>query len=119
MKSSVLKEKSFNFAIRIVNIYKFLSLEKKEYVLSKQILRSGTAIGAMVMEGNFAESKPDFIHKFAIAQKECNETLYWIELLYKTQYVNNNEYLSIQNDAKELNCLLSSSILTAKKSLKK
>lgn len=96
-----------------------MSLEKKEYVLSKQILRSGTAIGAMVMEGNFAESKLDFIHKFAIAQKECNETLYWIELLFKTQYVNNNEYLSIQKDAKELNCLLSSSILTAKKSLKK
>ena len=76
MKESILAVKSFDFAIRIVNVYKYLVETKKEYVLSKQLLRSGTSVGAMINEGTFAESKPDFIHKYAIAQKECNETIY-------------------------------------------
>ena len=76
MKESILTEKSFNFAIRIVNFYRYLCQEKKEYILSNQLLRSGTAIGALISEGCYAESKLDFIHKYGIAQKECNETIY-------------------------------------------
>lgn len=73
MSRSILKEKSYNFAVRIVNLFKFLQNEKKEYILSKQLMRSGTSIGALVRIAEFAESKADFIHKLAIAQKECNE----------------------------------------------
>lgn len=76
MKESILKVKSFLFAIRIVNLYKFLATEHKEYILSKQLLRSGTSIGAMVREAEFGQSKPDFIHKLSIAQKESNESIY-------------------------------------------
>ena len=84
MKSNVVKEKSFAFAIRIVNLYKFLTSEKKEFVLSKQLLRSGTAVGALVREAEQGESKADFVHKLAIALKEANETEYWLELLVDT-----------------------------------
>ena len=87
MNKSVLANKSFGFAIRIVNLYKYLTDVKKEYVLSKQLLRSGTAIGALQSEGSFAESKPDFIHKYGIAQKECNETIYWLKLMHRTEYI--------------------------------
>jgi len=76
----IIKDKSFKIAIRIVNLYKYLCESKKEFVLSKQLLRSGTAIGALQREACHAESKMDFIHKYAIAQKEYNETLYWLEL---------------------------------------
>ena len=85
-RENIVKEKSLSFAIRIVNLYRFLINNKKEYVLSKQLLKSGTSVGAMVREADHAESKADFIHKMAISQKECNETLYWLELLYKTDY---------------------------------
>jgi four helix bundle protein len=80
-KRSVVRERSFSFAMRIVNLYKLLNNERKEFVLSKQLLRSGTSIGANIREAINAESTADFIHKLAIAQKECDETLYWIELL--------------------------------------
>jgi four helix bundle protein len=90
MKESVLKEKSFNFAIRIVNVYKYLSETKKEFVLSKQLLRSGTAIGALQSESCYAESKADFIHKYGIAQKECSESIYWLKLLYRTDFITQN-----------------------------
>ena len=88
MGDNVIKNKSFNFALRIVKLYQFLNQEKKEYVLSKQLLRSGTAIGALVCESEQAESKLDFIHKLAIAQKEANETDYWLELLFQSEYLN-------------------------------
>ncbi len=78
MKNNVVKEKSFVFALRIVKLSKYLSQEKQEYVLSKQLLRSGTAIGALVREAEHAESRADFVHKMAIALKEANETLYWL-----------------------------------------
>ena len=81
---NVVKEKSFAFAVRIVILYKHLCAEKKEFVLSKQLLRSGTAIGALVREAEQAESKADFVHKMAIALKEANETEYWLELLHET-----------------------------------
>ena len=118
MKESILTEKSFNFAIRIVNLYKYLSETKKEFILSKQLLRSGTAIGALQSEGSFAESKIDFIHKYAISQKDCNESIYWLKLLYRTDFINQKEYDSLTNDATELMKILTASIITAKKSIK-
>ncbi len=81
MRENIVKSKSFGFAIKTVNLYKYLCNDKKEFVLSKQLLRSGTAVGALVREAEHAESRADFIHKMAIAQKECNESIYWIELL--------------------------------------
>lgn len=118
MKESILAEKSFNFAIRIVNLYKYLSEIKKEFVLSKQLLRSGTAIGALQSEGSSAETKPDFIHKYGIAQKECNETIYWLKLLQKTGYIDTIQFESMSKDAVELLKIITASIITAKKSLK-
>ena len=117
MKESILKIKSFKFAVRIVNFYKYLCDEKKEFVMSKQILRSGTSVGAMVREAEHSESKPDFIHKMAIAQKEINETLYWLELLSETEYISTTEFESINTDAIEIIKMLTSSIKTAKQSL--
>ena len=118
MKESILAVKSFDFSIRIVNVYKYLVETKKEFVLSKQLLRCGTSIGAMINEGTFAESKPDFIHKYGIAQKECNETIYWIKLLYKTDFINEKQFESLSEDTVELLKMITASIITAKKSLK-
>lgn len=118
MKESILANKSFDFAIRIVNLYKHLTDNQKEYVISKQILRSGTAIGALQSEACFAESKADFIHKFGIAQKECNETMYWLNLLYRSQYVDLKQFESLNHDAVELMKMITSTILTVKKSQK-
>ncbi|MEM6263788.1 MAG: four helix bundle protein [Bacteroidota bacterium] len=92
---NVIKEKSFAFAVRVVNAYKFLSAKKKEFVMSKQLLRSGTAIGALYREAEQAESKADFIHKMAIAQKECNETMYWLELLSATDHLEKGAFESL------------------------
>lgn len=117
MKESILKNKSFKFAVRIVNLYKYLCNEKKEFVLSKQVLRSGTSVGAMVREAEHSESKADFVHKMAIAQKEINETLYWLELLSETEYITITEFESINTDAVEIIKMLTSSIKTAKQSL--
>mgnify|MGYP000869971896 FL=1 len=95
MKENVIKEKSFLFAIEIVSLYKIL-VERKEFVLSKQLLRSGTSIGANVRESEHAQSKADFIHKLSIALKEANETEYWLDLLYETKYVSESEFQSIK-----------------------
>lgn len=113
-KKNVVREKSFAFAIQVVKVYKHLADIKNEYVMSKQLLRSGTAIGAMVREAEQAESKPDFIHKLAIALKETNETCYWLELLYRTQYIAETPYLEIEKKATELLKLLISIIKTSK-----
>lgn len=99
MKNNIIKDKSFDFAIRIVKLSQYLSIKKKEFTLSKQLLRSGTSIGAMVREAEHAESKNDFIHKFAIAQKEANESVYWLELLRATDFLNEKEFENINNDA--------------------
>ncbi|TAE61291.1 MAG: four helix bundle protein [Nostocales cyanobacterium] len=115
--NSPLKNKSFAFAIRIVNLNKYLCLIKQEYVLSKQLLRSGTAIGALVKEAEQAESKADFIHKLAITLKEANETEYWISLLRETDYLTAKESESILNDLKQLLKLLTSIIKTSKQKL--
>lgn len=117
MKENVLKEKSFAFAIRIVKLYKFLQEEKKEYVLSKQVLRSGTSVGAMVREAEHSESKSDFIHKLAIAQKEINETIYWLELLFETGYLTKNQFEDIKADATEIIKIITSIIKTTKKNI--
>lgn len=95
MKQSIIAEKSYKFALRIINAYVFLSKEKQEYVLSKQLLRSGTAIGALVSEGKFAQSKADFINKMHVALKEANETKYWINLLYDSKFISAKMYESI------------------------
>ena len=98
------------YAIRIVNIYKYLVLQKNEHVLSKQLLRSGTSIGANTRESKNAQSRKDFLTKLSIALKEADETEYWLELLYKTEYLDENQYLSIQNDTSELIKILTSII---------
>ncbi len=118
MKENVIKQKSFEFAIRIVKLYQYLQNEKKEYVLSKQLLRSGTSVGAMVREAEYSESKLDFIHKLAIAQKEINESLYWIELLKGTNYLNEKEFISINDDAVEIIKMITSIIKSTKITLK-
>ena len=114
MLENVIRNKSFAFAIRIVNLYQFLCETKKEFVLSKQLLRSGTAIGALIREAEHAESKVDFKHKMSIAQKEINETIYWVELLKETGYLTNEQFQSINNNAVEIIKLLTSIIKSTK-----
>jgi four helix bundle protein len=116
---SALKEKSYAFAIRVVNMSRNLVTEEKEYILSKQVLRSGTAIGALIMELKRAESKPDFIHKLGIALKEAEETQYWISLLKDTKLIDKKMYDSMSHDTKELVAMLVSSVNTAKANLLK
>jgi four helix bundle protein len=108
------REKSFAFALRIVKLAKYLQTEKKEFVLSKQILRSGTAIGALVREAEHAQSKADFSHKMSIALKEANETDYWLDLLHQSDYLATDSYASIQPDIQELIKLLVSIVKTSK-----
>ncbi len=119
MKKNVVKDKSFKFAIRIVKLYQFLVSDKKEYVLSKQLLRSGTSVGAMIREAEHSESKADFIHKMAIAQKEINESIYWLELMKETDYLMEEQYQSINSDAVEIIKMITSIIKTTKSNLKK
>ncbi len=118
MKESNIRNKSFAFAIRIVKVYQFLCADKKEFVLSKQLLRSGTNPGAMVREAEHSESKADFIHKLAIAQKEINETMYWLELLKETDYLNQQQFESINNDAIEIIKIITTIIKNTKQNLK-
>ena len=113
MKENVIKEKSFLFAIEIVSLYKILD-ERKEFVLSKQLLRSGTSIGANVRESEHAQSKADFIHKLSIALKEANETEYWLDLLHETKYLSQTEFENIKPSIIELLKLLTSIINTSK-----
>lgn len=111
---NLLYNKSYSFAIRVVNAYKFLTKEKNEYVLSKQLLRNGTAIGALIREAKFAQSTADFINKLSISLKEANETQYWIELLHDTGYIDDTTFKSIYNEASELTALLVSIVKTTK-----
>lgn len=119
MNKSILQNKSLDFAVTVVKLYNLLSKDRNEWVMSKQLLRSGTAIGASISEAKYAESKLDFIHKFGISQKECSEAEYWITLLYKTDYLSINEYNSLIDDNTKLMKMITASILTAKKSLRK
>ena len=119
MKENVIKNKSFAFALRTVKMYQFLCEQKKEFVMSKQLLRSGTAVGALVREAEQAESPADFIHKMAIALKETNETEYWIDLLFQSNYIDETAFNSIKTDLIELLKLLISIIKTTKLNHKK
>ena len=119
MAENIIKTKSFAFALRIVKLYQFLSSEKKEFVLSKQLLRSGTAIGTLVRESEHAESKHDFIHKLAIAQKEANESDYWLELLFQSDYLNESQFQSLNLDIVEIYKILASIIISTKNNLKR
>jgi four helix bundle protein len=114
MKENPIRDKSFAFALRVVKLVKYLDGEKREYVLSKQVLRSGTAIGALVREAEHAESKADFIHKMSIALKEANETSYWLELLHQGEYIDEQNFESIRSDAEELIKLLIAIVKTSK-----
>ncbi len=118
MKENVLREKSYQFALRIVEFYKFIAAEQKEHVLSKQILRSGTSISANVEEANHAQSKPDFVHKLSIAQKEAAETNYWLRLLRDSELLTAKQAESLLTDCDELQKMLASSIKTTKEILK-
>jgi four helix bundle protein len=114
MSKSILKEKSYSFAIRIVKLNQYLCEERKEFILSKQILRSGTAVGALIREAEFGQSKADFRNKMSIALKEANETDYWLNLLKDTNYINEKMFQSISNDCTELIKILVSTVKTTK-----
>ena len=115
MKDNIILDKSFEFAIRVVKLYKYLCDDKKEYVLSKQLLRAGTSIGANINEAQAGQSKADFISKMAIASKEARESKYWIDLLIKTDYldINENHVKSLLNDIEEIIKLLTSIVKTS------
>jgi len=115
MEEKTIKFKSYQFAIRIIKAYKYLSSEQKEFVLSKQMLRSGTAVGALIREAEHAESKADFIHKLNISLKEANETEYWLMLLHDTEYLDEKSFNSIVSYCQELIKMLISIIKTSKK----
>ena len=114
MRENPVRDKSFSFALRVVKLAKFLEEKKREYVLSKQVLRSGTAVGALVREAEHAESKADFIHKMSIALKEANETLYWLDLLHQGDYIDEQSFNSVRADSAELIKLLISIVKTSK-----
>ena len=119
MKKNILTDKSVVFASRIVKLHQHLIKNKKETVISKQIVRSGTSIGANINEANYGQSKADFISKMHIALKETAETEYWIKLLFMSEYIDEKMYHSLLNDCLEIKRILISSINTAKESSKK
>ena len=119
MKNSVVRDKSYAFALRIIKAYKYLNQEQREFVLSKQVLRSGTSIGALVKEAEHAQSSADFVNKMNIALKEANETEYWLMLLKDSEYIDEKSYFSIHQDCSELIKLLASIVKTSKEKLEK
>ena len=112
--SNIIEEKTFDFAVKLVNVCKFLKNEKRENVLSLQLLRSATSIGANVREAERGQSTADFYAKMSIALKEANETEYWLQLLYRTDYLNLEQYNNLQNDINEIICILVSITRTVK-----
>ena len=116
---SLLHSKSYAFALRIIRMNRYLREEMQEFVLSKQILRSGTAIGALIRESEFAQSPADFINKLSVGLKEANETDYWLNLLYDTNHIDEQSFISMEKDCNELIALLVSSIKTVKNNQKK
>jgi len=119
MSKSILKDKSYAFAIMVVKLSQFLVSKKNEFVLSKQLLRSGTAVGALIREAEFAQSKKDFVNKMSISLKEANETLYWLDLLKDTGYINEVEHQIHLGLNKEIVAMLVSSIKTSKSNIQK
>ncbi|SCY83364.1 four helix bundle protein [Flavobacterium anhuiense] len=117
MSESIVKTKSFELAVRGVNFYKWLVAKRKEFIMSKQFLRSVTSVGANVLEAVNAQSKPDFIHKLSISQKECDESMYWLEILIATNYISNAEFESMHKQCEEVLKIIKSIIITSKKKL--
>ena len=117
LKFNTSEVKSYDFAIRIVNLHKYLNRQKEIHSLSNQMLRSGTAIGALIQEAVHAQSKADFLNKMNVSLKEANETMYWIRLLHSTHYLKDNEFASIHKDCEEIVKLLASIVKTTKASL--
>jgi four helix bundle protein len=116
---NVIASKSYAFAIRIINLYKFLTQEKKEFVLTKQLLKSGTSVGALIKEAEHAQSKADFLNKMNVVLKEANETEYWLMLLKDTKYISESEFKSIAKDCTEILKLLISIVKTTKNVINK
>ncbi len=117
-KENNLRDKSFRFSVRIIRLYQYITEQKSEYVLSRQLLRSGTSIGANVREADNGVSKPDFINKLGIAQKEADETMYWLELMKETDYLNQTQFESIHLDAEELLKIIRTIILNTKDNMR-
>ena len=115
MSKSIIEDKSLTFAVRIVNLYKYLVASKSEFVMSKQVLRSGTSIGANVSEALCAESNADFVHKLSIAKKEASETIYWLTVLHKTDFLTTKQFDSLMADCMALKKILLSIILSVTK----
>ena len=115
MSESIVANKSRQFAVRIIRLGQYLQTEKKEFILSNQIIRSGTSIGANIVEALKAISQKEFLQKMYIAFKECNETMYWLDLLYATDYLSEQQFQSLNNDCAELQKILSSITKTTKK----
>ena len=114
-KDNSIAEKSMVFAVRVVGLYRYLNEKKRECVMSKQVLRSGTSIGANVREANSAQSKADFIAKMSIALKECDETGYWLELLSRTGFLSREEYISVESDCRELFAMITAILKSARR----
>ncbi len=114
MKENILKEKSFHFAIRIVQLHKYLKKEHNEYVLSQQLIRCATAIGAIIRKAEHAESTRDFIHKLSVSLKEANESKYWLDLLLATGFITKDMHNSLNDDCEELLKMLIASVKTSK-----
>ena len=117
--SSPLTKKSYLFGVEVVKMVKAIKCNPKEYGMINQLFRSGTAIGALVSEATYAQSPADFINKLSVALKECNETLYWLNILKDTEYLNEQEFESLSRDCQELLALLISSIKTTKQNIEK
>ena len=115
-KDNAIAEKSMGFAVRIVGLYRYLKELKQEDTMSRQVLRSGTSIGANVREANSAQNKADFVSKMSMALKECDETGYWLELLARTKFLSQGEYKSIEQDCRQLFALLTAILKSAKRS---
>ncbi|MDR1454078.1 MAG: four helix bundle protein [Tannerella sp.] len=114
MKNSIVRDKSYAFALRIIKVYKYLNQEQREFVLSKQVLRSGTSIGALVKEAEHGQSRADFVSKMNIALKEANETEYWLMLLKDSNYIDEKSFTSVHQDCSELIKMLASIVKTTK-----
>jgi len=116
-KKSILKDKSFEFSLAVIALYKILSEQKREFIMSKQLLRSGTSVGANIREAQNAQSNADFIHKLYISQKECDESIYWLELLFHSKHISENEFNDLVSKASSILKMLKSAILTTKQKI--
>ena len=114
MKDDPLKDKSYQFAIRIVKLSEYLQRDKKEFVLSKQVLRSGTEIGALIREAEFGQSKADFVNKMSVSLKEANEAEYWLSLLKDTDFISEDQFMRLHSECKELIAMLVATVKTSR-----